>query len=77
MEALDDAAALKDQCVHPIEGGPYVRSFKAGKDNSEEGLQVYPIPALNYVSFSCSLHIPYPNYPYSFSLPKVSLINLR
>lgn len=43
MEALDDAAALKDQCVHPTEGGPYVRSFKAGKDNSEENLQVYPI----------------------------------
>lgn len=76
MKALDDAAVLKDQCIHPVSNTPYVRSFKGGKDNSEENLQVYPIQVLNYVSFSRSLHTPYPNYTHSSSLPKIPLISL-
>lgn len=39
---------LKDECIHPTSNLPYVRSFKAGKDNSKENLQVYPNHSLIY-----------------------------
>jgi len=32
--------ALKDKCVHPTSGQPYVKSAVGGMDNSPEGLQV-------------------------------------
>ncbi|KAK4120822.1 dabb-domain-containing protein [Parathielavia appendiculata] len=31
--------ALKDSCIHPTSKAPYIKSLKAGKDNSPEGLQ--------------------------------------
>ncbi|KAK4101020.1 dabb-domain-containing protein [Parathielavia hyrcaniae] len=31
--------ALKDNCIHPTSNVPYIKSLKAGKDNSPEGLQ--------------------------------------
>ncbi|KAL9942345.1 hypothetical protein D7B24_000285 [Verticillium nonalfalfae] len=41
--AIRDATArmlqLKDNCVHPTSGTPYIVSAKGGKDNSPEGLQ--------------------------------------
>lgn len=43
VKALDDAAALKDTCIHPTTNLPYIKSFKAGKDNSKEGIQVCSI----------------------------------
>jgi hypothetical protein len=33
--------ALKDGCIHPTSKAPYIKSLKAGKDNSPEGLQVW------------------------------------
>lgn len=61
MKALDDAAVLKDECIHPTSNLPYVRSFKAGKDNSKEGLQVYPNHPFYLLPFSCLLHVCVPN----------------
>lgn len=31
---------LKETCVNPTTGAPYIVSIKGGKDNSPEGLQV-------------------------------------
>lgn len=33
---------LKEQCLHPATNKPYLKSLRAGKDNSPEGWQVLP-----------------------------------
>jgi hypothetical protein len=40
MQLLDDMFALKDLCVHPTSGKPYVLSITGGTDNSIEGFSV-------------------------------------
>lgn len=32
--------ALKDRCLNPATGKPYIKSFSGGKDNSPEGMSV-------------------------------------
>ena len=37
---MTDMLNLKDKCLHPETGRPYIRSLTGGKDNSPEGRQV-------------------------------------
>lgn len=32
--------ALKDECMHPVNGKPYIKTSTGGQDNSIEDLQV-------------------------------------
>ncbi|KAI9901964.1 hypothetical protein N3K66_003781 [Trichothecium roseum] len=36
---MTDMLNLKDKCIHPETGRPYIRSLTGGKDNSPEGRQ--------------------------------------
>lgn len=39
-QVAQEMLALKDRCLHPETGKPYIKSFTGGKDNSPEGLGV-------------------------------------
>lgn len=41
--------ALKENCIHPDKGHPYIKSLTGGRDNSIEGLQVS-----HYLHGTCS-----------------------
>lgn len=43
--------ALKDRCVSPETGKPYIKSFSGGKDNSPEGASV-SLPTLQLLRVS-------------------------
>ncbi|KAJ4297522.1 hypothetical protein N0V90_005414 [Kalmusia sp. IMI 367209] len=40
-EALDRLVLLEEKCIHPTSKKPYIKSFKAGANNSPEGLAVF------------------------------------
>ncbi|KAH8694677.1 hypothetical protein BGZ61DRAFT_478261 [Ilyonectria robusta] len=37
--AIENMLSLKDRCLHPVTGKPYILSAKGGADNSIEGMQ--------------------------------------
>ncbi|KAE8163268.1 stress responsive A/B barrel domain-containing protein [Aspergillus tamarii] len=39
QKACKQMLSLKDRCLHPSTGNPYIRSASGGKDNSPEGAQ--------------------------------------
>ncbi|RAL15585.1 Dabb family protein [Aspergillus homomorphus CBS 101889] len=38
QEVCSHLVSLKDKCLHPTSQTPYIRSFRAGKQNSPEGI---------------------------------------
>lgn len=44
QELVDRMFALKDTCLHPKTGKPYIVSASGGRDNSVQGLQVLLAP---------------------------------
>ncbi|PYH96861.1 hypothetical protein BO71DRAFT_396657 [Aspergillus ellipticus CBS 707.79] len=38
QEACAHLVSLQTKCLHPVTQTPYIRSFKAGKENSPEGM---------------------------------------
>ncbi|OJJ01913.1 hypothetical protein ASPVEDRAFT_83435 [Aspergillus versicolor CBS 583.65] len=39
QEACKNMLSLRDRCLHPSTGKPYIQSASGGKDNSPEGTQ--------------------------------------
>ncbi|KAL3482645.1 stress responsive A/B barrel domain-containing protein [Aspergillus germanicus] len=39
QDACKNLLSLKDRCIHPATGRPYIQSASGGRDNSPEGAQ--------------------------------------